>query len=333
MRFCTKFDHRYLDRGLALYDSVRKHAPESEFDVLALSKECEQFLQKLNASHLNVISLDDMMTREVELYPLRDSRSATDFIFTLTPFLCAQSLGHARDGETVVYVDADSMLFGPPALLDEMCGSYEVAVTPHNFSNHHKHKAKAGLYNTGWTAFRHSTNGIKCVEWWREKCLEWCHDRVEKDRFADQKYIEHFSDVVSNVYAIPHPGFNCAPWNASYRRFSKKGAQVCVDGVPLVHFHFSHAKRLTKHILATRLAQQYVIKAQSLRRHVYSPYATALKNAQHLWNIPDHYLFDGARVRDYETHSKELSADYAPSFWRYCFKLISGDYVVGGLFH
>ena len=32
--------------------------------------------------------------------------------------------------------------------------------------------------------------GIAALRWWRERCIEWCYDCVEGDRFADQRYLD-----------------------------------------------------------------------------------------------------------------------------------------------
>lgn len=327
MRFCTKFDHRYLDRGLALYNSIRMHAPNAELDVLAISSQCEEFLLQLNLPHLHVISIDKLLRDDKRLRSVRTNRSPAEFVFTLTPFICKESLTRANTGELVVYTDADAMLFGSPRQLERICEHQDVAVTPHNFSEHHKHKAKCGLYNTGWTLFRKSADGMKCVNWWADQCIEWCHDRVQGNRFADQKYIESFASVVPNVRVITHPGFNCAPWNSSFRTFRNVGGSVYVDGHPLIHFHFSHAKRVTSRILATRMRQQYVLKARGIRKNVYCVYAASLRAAQVKWKVPSQYIFGPSQARAYETTNKRLAEDSSPSFWRILWKVCARDYV------
>ena len=46
--YCTYFDHRYLDRGKALYQSMLAHCGDFNLFVLCLSMECYEELQKLN---------------------------------------------------------------------------------------------------------------------------------------------------------------------------------------------------------------------------------------------------------------------------------------------
>ena len=38
-----------------------------------------------------------------------------------------------------------------------------------------------GTYNVGWVGARNDPDGFEAVTWWRQKCIEWCHDYVDGD--------------------------------------------------------------------------------------------------------------------------------------------------------
>lgn len=327
MNFCTKFDHRYLDRGLVLYRSLQRHAPGSGLHVLALSEECAVFLEKLALPHLRVIRTDDLFRMEPRLLAAKADRNAASFIFTQTPFLVLASLRDAPSGGDMVYIDADTCFFSSPA--DVVGGgAFDVTLTRHNFAAHWQPAELFGEFNTGWVGFRNTPAAVTCAEWWAERCLEWCHDRPEDGKFGDQKYLEDFPRLDARVRVLGNTGVNCAPWNASGRHFTRRNGRTFVDGKELVHFHFSLLEKVNSFCVAPRLSQQLVRGTRGLRRNVYRPYARHLRVASRLFRIPREFLRPRTRsARD--LHADFHSRDTRPAWWCVGWRIATGEYVVG----
>ena len=57
--FCTYFDHCYLPRGLALYQSLKQHCSSFQLWVLCLNQACYDVLSQLNLPDINLIALED----------------------------------------------------------------------------------------------------------------------------------------------------------------------------------------------------------------------------------------------------------------------------------
>ena len=57
-RYCTFFDHRYLDRGLAMIRSLRKVDPGCRISVLCLTPACERELARLAEPGVTLTTLD-----------------------------------------------------------------------------------------------------------------------------------------------------------------------------------------------------------------------------------------------------------------------------------
>lgn len=326
MTFCTYFDHHYLDRGLVLYESLRKHCPGGILRVLALSKECEEFLLNLNLDGLVIIRLEEITRDEPLLLEAKKARTAAEFIFTLTPFLVLHVFESVGPGEQVTYLDADMMFFGSPSAIVEQSNNYDVSITPHNFSPHMRGQQRFGIYNVGWVGFRKTTGGVKCARWWAERCLEWCYDRVEDGKFGDQKYLEGFADIADALQVIACPGINCAPWNASFREFSSRRGQVYVDDQPLVLFHFPNVKRINAWCLATRLKQQAVLKARGLRREVYVPYARMIAGVTKRHRIPSSFVFDTTKRR-VGSRKARMRRDDNPGIGQIMYRLMTNEYI------
>jgi hypothetical protein len=328
--FCTKADHFFVDRTLALYASLRLWNAEADFLVLALTEEAASFLEKAALPNLHVVRLEQVFANEPRLRLVRSDRTEAEFAFTCTPFAVLEALKRSAPGRWVIYLDSDTLCFGP---LSNFLGEYNAAstlVTPHNFSDHMKQQVRFGLYNTGVTGFRADSDGEKCAQWWAERCLEWCYDRLEDGKFTDQKYIEGFARICRNTAVADSPGINCAPWNASGREFKKNGRQVLVDRRPLVLYHFAKVKRVTPWCIATRTKLQGVVRARGLNRWVYGTYAEALKNATEAYTIPKEWFLARRNIRK-GVKSLALEQDNEPSAIRLVKRILSGEYVACGL--
>lgn len=302
--------------------------PGAVLHVLALSDICEEFLRKLALDGLVVVPLSKILNSEPRLCEARKSRSATEFIFTLTPYIVCHALNKVQEGEQVVYLDADMMFFSSPASILENSKNFDISITPHNFSSHHKHKIKCGIYNVGWVGFSKNKEGIKCAKWWAEKCLEWCYEVVEEDRYADQKYLNKFPSICKQALIINNKGFNCAPWNASNKSFKNHNEIFSVDGEQLILYHFSHVKRVSKHVIASRLRQQYVINSCGLKAYVYKQYAIKLDLVSNKYKIPSNYFLSKKKLRSYDDLPK-LNRDFHNSKILILYRLMFGDYVYG----
>jgi hypothetical protein len=279
--FCTYFDHRYLARGLALHASLSAVCDDFTLWVLALSDEAAQFLEQAGLAHLKVVSLESLESFDPELHASRANRSLVEFYFTCSPCLPRYLFAQHPDIMAVTYLDSDLYFFTSPEVLFAEIADASVAITPHRFSpKAERSHAKFGRYNVGWLTFRNDARGRACLEWWRERCLEWCFDRVEADRYADQKYLDRFESLFDGVHAIEHPGANLAPWNLARHVVDERDGRIRIDGRELVFFHFQGFRQVTDHVYDSNLTSYGARLTEPVRKHVFRPYLDALQRAE-----------------------------------------------------
>ena len=280
LHFCTYFDQNYLSRGLALYHSLAQHAT-TPFTLwtLCFDNKTYDILSDLNLPHLRLIALSDFENGDEALLQAKAERSLVEYYWTCTPSLPLYILNNAPEVELITYLDADMYFYNDPYLIFEALGNHSIFVVEHRYTPEHAHMAEnCGIFNVGSLAFRRDENGLACLKWWRERCLEWCYARFEEGRFGDQKYLDTWPEQFQNLLVMGHPGVGLAPWNLAWHTVQVKDQQLTVDDQPLIFFHF-HGYKLVSPNLAITAPHVYEISTQQIA-HLYLPYAQDLQKIE-----------------------------------------------------
>lgn len=281
--YCTYFDHNYLSRGLALYFSLRRHAPGARLWVLCLTDACHKALLALNLPDLVPCPLAAFEAADPQTAATRASRSAVEYYFTCSPAWMRFVLDSEPDAEWVTYLDGDLYFFASPEPLYDELRDASVAIIPHRFPAKIARLARFGIYNVGWVGARNDRDGRRVIEWWRQKCIEWCHDYVDGDRFADQAYLNAFPGLSPRVKIIDHVGANLAPWNIGNHSIAFANGEVRIDGsTPLIFFHFQGLRRDLGFLFFNSHRRYRAPFSAEIRQHIYKPYVQELLKAEEM---------------------------------------------------
>jgi hypothetical protein len=280
--FCVYFDHRYFDRGMAMYESLVRHCPQARLFVLCLSETCHTALTCLSLPNLVPIRLETFEAENPALTVAKANRSLVEYYFTCTPSLVDWLMRTRPEIEMLSYLDGDLYFFSDPQPLFEAFEGYSSLIIAHRFPPQRKFMEAYGLYNVGWLSFRRDADGLACLSWWRDRCLEWCYDRLEGDRFADQKYLDRFPELFRRVLVLEHPGANLAPWNLGRHALGVQDGHILVDGRPLIFFHFQGFRRLFGPLWRLRHRENFVPRSPVLAPLLYRPYIRAMARARAL---------------------------------------------------
>ncbi|MBN1104241.1 MAG: glycosyl transferase [Deltaproteobacteria bacterium] len=237
-----------------------------------------EVLQRIRLPHVRLITLAELEKQDVDLLNAKGNRSPVEYYFTCTPSLPLHILKNHAEVDLVTYLDADLFFFSNPESLFHELAARSIGIIPHRFPEALKNLEQFGKFNVGWVSFRRDAQGIACLEWWREKCLEWCYDRIEEGRFADQKYLDLWPDLFKEGLAIlHHKGANLAPWNLANYHITRRKNSVYVDELQLLFYHF-HGLRSVKTWIYDPQIELYGTKSSILiLRHIYAPYVRMLK--------------------------------------------------------
>ena len=277
INFCTLFDSNYLTRGLALHDSLAKACPSFHLYVIAFNDDCYHYLKNSGIAHITPISLKEF--EDEDLLKVKPTRSAAEYCWTCTPsviLFCIQKFSLP----SCTYVDSDMIFYkDPQVLLDEMKSS-SILISEHRYTKEYDQSSTHGKYCVQFMCFKNNSTGIEALQWWRERCLEWCYSYQEDGKFGDQKYLDDWLTRFSGVHVLQHPGGGIAPWNLQQFDFSNQNGDIIIiekktrHSYPLIFFHF-HGLKFYMDNTVSLSGALYEMK-EDVKKIVYFPYIQKL---------------------------------------------------------
>ncbi len=303
--FCTYFDSHFLSKGLALYQSLENHCrtPFKLF-VLCMDNQSYSFLAQQNLQNIRLIRLKTFEHNDHKLLEAKINRTRIEYYFTCTPSFPLFILNSYPDIDHIIYLDADIMFFSDPSPLYEEIKGHSIAIIAHRFPPNLRSKEKCGIYNVGFLYFKRDEPALKCLQWWRDKCIEWCYDKVEDNRYADQKYLDDWPIRFDGVTVLENKGANLAPWNIGNYNIVATGNNLWVDGQQLVFFHFHGFRKITNWLYDPNTSLYKVKLSKIMENNIYSPYINMLSEVSQ-FTLPHHsqvYIPDNIRDKSAYLH-------------------------------
>jgi hypothetical protein len=234
-------------------------------------------LAALSLPDMLPVRLSDFEAADPEVAATRPGRSAVEYYFTCTPAWMLFVLARETGADWVTYLDGDLFFYAPPKIIYDELENAAVAIIPHRYPSKLARLRKFGTYNVGWVGARNDPDGISVIRWWRDRCIEWCHDYVDDGRFADQGYLDSFSRLSPRVRVVESVGANLAPWNVANYRIEFKGNAVMIDADhPLIFFHFQGLKKGLRWFVFNNHRVYRAPFSEDVRNHIYKPYVDEL---------------------------------------------------------
>ena len=250
--FCTLFDSNYLDKGLALYWSMKKHIKDFRLYVFAFDNKCYKILTDLKLKNVTVIHLREIMTPALQ--QIQKERTRAEICWTCTPIVIEYVLIKCEE-DICTYIDADIYFFSSPAgiikeIVDKECS---VGLVRHGFERNCTYGEgifKLGKYCIQFNTFLNNTDGMQVLEEWKKDCLDWCYYRFEDGKLGDQKYPDKWRLKYTCVYEVQDLGAGVAPWNLHlYTLLEKRDGSIWLAyknrRFGLVFYHFEGMKYLS----------------------------------------------------------------------------------------
>jgi hypothetical protein len=278
--FCTYCDQGYAARMLCLHNSLKAQGESFRLWVLCFDSVTETVVKAAQDPSLAAVPLSELLAADPDYAAVRPQRTRVEFFFTSTPVLVRHCLRREPAAASMTYLDADLYFFAPPSAVFAEQGDASVGIVPHRFPPRLADRATHGIYNVGWVSFRRDSDARACLEWWRERCLEWCHDRLDHGRFADQGYLDEFPRKFRGVRPLDHPGINTAPWNIDPDLITLVDGKPWSQGRSILFYHYQGIREVADGWFDPGLGTYQVPLGRVLRDVIYLPYLRHLVTMQ-----------------------------------------------------
>ncbi len=291
LNFCTLFDSYYLDKGIALYDSLEKVSDDFTLYVFCFDDSSFQILSEKQYSHMVVLHYSVFETEE--LLKLKRERSKAEYCWTCTAVIIEYILNH-YPVDSCTYLDSDLYFYADPQILFneiEKNGA-DVVIVPHRFKDNKKGRQleeRNGKYCVEFNYFRQTENAWKVLNWWKTKCFEWCYDIPDPERMGDQKYLNHWTRDFQGVWELQYLGGGVAPWNLEQYQIcdfqdhnwtmrNREG-----ETFKLVFYHFQNLRYLP----GNKVNIKSQTKNKRLKYRIYIPYLKKIEEIRR--NLREQY--------------------------------------------
>lgn len=235
MIYCTYFNSGYLSRGIVLIRSMLEHVPGFALEVLCFDDETFSFLSRQAFLGVIPVRLSDFEARHPELLAVKPARTRGEYFFTCTSCWTLDVAERNPAVDMVTYLDADMRFYASPDRALDMMSGKDVMVCEHKpgFANE-----ESGRFNVGWISFRLSDVGLSCLRKWKDQCIEWCYDRAEDGKYADQKYLDGWPVDLGDKLVVAPRTVDLGPWGLDSGEIGIKDGAPTLNGDPIVLYHF-----------------------------------------------------------------------------------------------
>jgi hypothetical protein len=307
INYCTLFDINYLYRGLALYSSIKSFINNFNMYILAFDDETLKVLSKLKLENVVVISLLEF--EDENLLKIKSERTRQEYCWTCSSSIIKYCIEKYKLDECT-YLDSDIFFYSDPSQFHNQIKDFDVLLTEHNFTPEYDVSKTSGKYCVQYITFRSNPNGMKVLNWWRDKCLEWCYARYEDGKFGDQLYLDDWTERFENIKVSSIHGGGLAPWNIQkYYILKDNNLLKCIDKISnkeevAVFYHF-HGLKLNNE-LGWKTDNHYEISNQ-IFKNIYSPYLIELLRWKDILNSKNIYINVGIPVIPSKIEPKDLN--------------------------
>ena len=281
INFCTLFDSYYIDKGLALYESLHNVCQDFCLYVFCFDDLSFKILNDLKLKNMIVLSHKNF--ENSQLLELKKQRSKAEYCWTCTPIIVEYVLDN-YNVESCTYLDSDLYFYSNPSVLFEEINTSnsDVVVVEHRFDNTKfgkKLEKRNGKYCVEFNYFSNNSNARNALTWWKERCLEWCFDIPEEDRMGDQKYLNKFPLLFEGVHELQHLGGGVAPWNLSQYTLDKQDGKNIIlktrtgDRFPLVFYHFQNIRYMPNR----KVNLKSLTSDKKVKYSIYIPYLKCIE--------------------------------------------------------
>lgn len=246
MHFFTSITTSYLPKARVLAETLKKTNPDAIMHLVVSDDLPAEFDIKKEKFDYVWYAEDFIKT---------ENNNKWFFLHTVVE-LCTAVKGAAAlhilketKADKIIYLDPDIGVFNDLTPLSKMLDKNSVLLTPHQIEPAVSKRGvideeicslKHGVYNFGFFAVKNDKNGLKFLNWWNDRLMDFCFDDIPNGIFTDQKWGDLAPALFDFVKIIHEPEYNVATWNLATRTVTGNEKDGWfVNGKPLRFYHFT----------------------------------------------------------------------------------------------
>ncbi len=249
--FCTVVSRLRVFQALALFLSLEQVGAPQKCFILCVDEKTLQLFKRMRLKRVTLLTPRDLYCREWE--SLQRLRVLNEYCWTLKPLLIETLFYQHEEIDRVTYMDADLFFYHDPRVIFEHQPEGAVLLTRGQIASPLISRPAAeafqslmGQYNSGFISFKRDQSGLACLTWWKKRCIECCLSQPKGGRFGDQRYLDEMPYLFGQVEEVRTFGVNIGHWNCDNHTFSIHDGHLYIDGYPLICYHFSGFRIITK---------------------------------------------------------------------------------------
>lgn len=244
----TSINNAYMPKAITLADSLRRVYGKDVHVTCMLSDARRDDIDYSAFDEVLTIDELDLPVASVEAWIFK--HTVVELSTAVKPW-AFKKIFERHGADAVLYMDPDTVAYSPLDEIYAVLPENPIVLTPHVTVPATTEEAlldgemlgclRHGVFNLGFLALAGHGEGPAFLDWWADRCLNWCYDDASRGLFTDQRWIDLAPCFFSSIHVLRHAGYNVATWNLYYRRLAKieDGQIVVNDTFPLRFFHYS----------------------------------------------------------------------------------------------
>ncbi|QEK12100.1 hypothetical protein FQB35_06765 [Crassaminicella thermophila] len=238
--FSTIASNNYLYKLIVMYKSLEYYNNDFHLHVLCVDEEVYNILSNLKFKHLKCYKIYHIQDKD--LMKAKANRTRQEYAWTLKPAMMYYVMKNFSSAQYYAHIDADICFYSSLENIFNENIDASLYLTDHNNSNRFMDTYDVtGRYNTGFVGCKNNNDALSAVVWWKKQCIKWCYKEpdIKAKLFGDQRYVERWANLFSNVHIVNTKGANVAVWNIDNYHISYRDGAIYVDDDKLIFYHFS----------------------------------------------------------------------------------------------